>query len=82
MNDASALRVASRFLALLLVSCLAACKPEPPPLEQPPEPKATAASATELRDAIKRPIDKAKAVEAATQEAADKQRAEIDAATN
>lgn len=61
----------------LLMSGLAACKPEPPPLEQPPEPKAT-----ELRDAIKRPIDKAKAIEAATQEAADKQRAEIDAATN
>ena len=49
MNDASVLRVASRLPALLLVSCLAACKPEPPPLEQPPEPKATAASATELR---------------------------------
>lgn len=61
----------------LLVACLAACKPEPPPLEQPPEPKAT-----ELRDAIKRPIDQAKAVEDATREAAEKQRAAIDAATN
>ena len=73
--NASMLRVAS---LALLVSCLAACKPEPPPLEQPPEPKATA---TELRDAIQQPIDKAKAVEAATKEAADKQRAAIDAAT-
>jgi hypothetical protein len=72
--NASMLRVAG---LVLLISGVAACKPEPPPLEQPPEPKAT-----ELRDAIKRPIDKAKAVEAATQEAADKQRAEIDAATN
>ena len=72
----SMLRVAG---LVLLIACLGACKPEPPPLEQPPEPKATA---TELRDAIQRPIDKAKAVEAATQEAAEKQRAEIDAATN
>ncbi|WP_425501457.1 hypothetical protein [Pseudoxanthomonas yeongjuensis] len=77
--NASMSRVASPFLVLLLVSCLTACKPEPPPLEQPPEPKA---SATELRDAIKRPIDQAKAVEAATQEAAEKQRAEIEAVTN
>ena len=82
MNDAPVLRATRPFLVLLLVSCLAACKPEPPPLEQPPEPKATAASATELRDAIQQPIDKAKAVEAATQEAAEKQRATIDAATN
>jgi hypothetical protein len=68
----------SRVASLaLLVACLAACKPEPPPLEQPPEPKAT-----ELRDAIKRPIDQAKAVEDATREAAEKQRAAIDAATN
>lgn len=77
--NASMLRVAGPFLVLLLVSCLAACKPEPPPLEQPPEPKATA---TQLRAAIQRPIDQAKAVEAATQEAAEKQRAAIDAATN
>ena len=74
--NASMLRVAG---LVLLVTGLSACKPEPPPLEQPPEPKATA---IELRDAIKRPIDKAKAVETATQEAADKQRAAIDAATN
>lgn len=75
--NASMLRVAG---LVLLMQGVAACKPEPPPLEQPPEPKAT--SATELRDAIKRPIDRAKAVEAATQEAAEKQRADIDAATN
>jgi hypothetical protein len=35
-----------------------------------------------LRDAIQQPIDQAKAVEAATREAAEKQRAAIDAATN
>lgn len=73
--NASMSRVAG---LVLLMSAVAACKPEPPPLEQPPEPKA----ATELRDAIKRPIDQAKAVEAATQEAAEKQRAAIDAATH
>ena len=77
--NASMSRVAG---LVLVITGLTACKPEPPPLDQPPEPKATAASATELRDAIKRPIDQAQAVEAATQEAAEKQRAEIDAATN
>ncbi len=61
---------------------LAACKPEPPPTDEPPEPKAVAADNTELRDAIQKPIDQAKAVDGAGQEAADKQRAEIDAAAN
>ena len=61
---------------------LAACKPERPPTDEPPEPKAVAADNTELRDAIQKPIDQAKAVEGATQEAADKQRADIDAAAN
>ena len=61
---------------------MAACKPTPPPTDEPPQPQAVAApEATELRDAIQQPIDKAKAVEAATKEAADKQRAAIDAAT-
>ena len=61
---------------------LAACKPTPPPTDEPPQPQAIAApEAAELRDAIQQPIDKAKAVEAATKEAADKQRAAIDAAT-
>jgi hypothetical protein len=61
---------------------LGACKPEPPPTDEPPEPKAVAAENTELRDAIQKPIDQAKSVEGAVQEAADKQRAEIDAAAN
>ena len=60
---------------------LSACKPEPPPTDEPPKPHATA-EATELRDAIQEPIDKAKAVEDTVQEAADKQQAEIDAAAN
>lgn len=69
-------------IALLALSLagLAACKPTPPPTDEPPEPKATA-DATELRDAIKQPIDRAKAVDASVQEAADKQNAAIEAAT-
>ena len=67
---------------VLSLAGLAACKPEPPPTDEPPEPKAIAAENTELRDAIQKPIDQAKAVEGATQEAADKQRADIDAAAN
>ena len=59
---------------------LGACKPEPPPTDEPPKPKAVAAD-TELRDAIQKPIDQAKAVEGAVQEAADKSDAAIDAAT-
>ena len=46
-----------------------------PPTDEPPKPQATA-EATELRDAIQEPIDKAKAVEDTVQEAADKQQAE------
>ena len=69
------------FGAVLLAAICGACtEPVQPPTEQKPEPQAQAHA--ELRDAIQQPIDKAKAVEAATQEAADKQRAAIDAATN
>ena len=61
---------------LLAATCGACTKPVPPPTEQKPEPQAHA----ELRDAIQRPIDRAKAVEGAVQDAADKQKAAIDAA--
>lgn len=62
---------------------LAACKPEPPPTDEPPEPKAVAtARATELRDSIKEPIDRAKSVEDTQLQAADEQKAAVDAATN
>ncbi|NDK39791.1 hypothetical protein DT603_13180 [Pseudoxanthomonas gei] len=70
----------SACLALPLLA-LSACKPEPPPTDKPPEPKAATADATQLRDAIQQPIDRAKAVDAASQQAADDQRAAIDAAT-
>lgn len=75
----------TRFRTALLVLSLiglTACKPEAPPTDEPPEPKAITATsdATELRDAIKQPIDQAKAVEGVVQEAADKNDAAIDAA--
>ncbi|MGH8027129.1 MAG: hypothetical protein ACREO0_10425 [Pseudoxanthomonas sp.] len=66
-------------LALSLTG-LAACKPEPPPTDEPPEPKAVAVENTELRDAIQKPIDQAKAVEGTVQDAADQRNAEIEAA--
>ena len=69
------------FLVVLLVLCAAGCsRPEPPPTDQPPEPKAQVPQ-TELTKAIKRPIDKAQAVEQTVLDAAEKQRAEIDAQT-
>lgn len=61
---------------------LGACKPEPPPTDEPPEPKAVAAANTELRDAIQKPIDQAKAVEGVVQDAADEQKAAVEAAAN
>lgn len=74
-----------RTCALLLL-CLSACacsRPEPPPTDQPVEPQADTATEqhTELRDAIQRPIDKAKAVEDTVLDAAERQQAEIDAQT-
>ncbi|MCJ0826166.1 hypothetical protein MQC88_09440 [Luteimonas sp. 50] len=68
--------------ALLL--CAACGKPEPPPTDEPPEPRAQAAptaQATELRDAIQRPIERARAVEPQVLDAASQQRAEIEAQT-
>lgn len=69
-----------RIVPFVIVLALCACRPTPPPTEQRPEPQATA-QATQMRDAIKEPLDKAKAVEDSTQQAADDQRAAIDAAT-
>ncbi|MFT3667021.1 MAG: hypothetical protein QM795_00110 [Pseudoxanthomonas sp.] len=60
-------------LALMAAACRA---PEPPPTDEPPEPQATAStttpSGTELRDAVQAPIQKAEAVEAQVQAAADR----------
>lgn len=70
----------------LLGTCwlLTACsRPEPPDKERPPEPQAAArapARHTGLRDAIQAPQDKARAVEAAVDDAAKAQRSAIEAA--
>jgi outer membrane biosynthesis protein TonB len=63
------------FASLLLAS---ACHPTPPPTDQPPKPQAE--QHTEMRDAIKKPLDQAKAVEDQVQKAAEEQRKQIDAA--
>jgi hypothetical protein len=76
MSRAVASRTTGASILLLALSCTACTQPVPPPTEQKPEPQAN----TELRDAIKQPIDKAKAVEEAVKAAADQQRASIDAA--
>ena len=54
---------------------LAGCsRPKPPEKDRPVEPQAT-----QLRDAIQAPMEKARQVEGDVQEAADQQRAEIEA---
>ncbi|GAB3731501.1 hypothetical protein GCM10028794_07770 [Silanimonas algicola] len=79
---------ANRFPVVLLLATLAlvACSPEPTPAEptpipeKEPTPQAMAGNATELRDAIQAPQDKARAVEDTLMQAADAQREAIDAA--
>lgn len=81
MRDRS-LRVIA--IAGLVLACVACSRPEPPEKERPVEPQAEAvidADATELRDAIREPIEKAEAMEGAVLEAAEKQQDAIDAAT-
>lgn len=66
----------SLLCALMALALLAGCsKPQPPDKDRPPEPQAT-----QLRDAIQAPLDKARAVDANARKAADEQRAAIDAA--
>lgn len=65
----------SLAVPLILLST-AACSPPPePPTDARPEPQAT-----QLDEAIRAPIRRAEAVEGAILEAAEKQRADIDAA--
>lgn len=67
------------FACAVLFAMLAACsKPEPPDKERPVEPQAR--QATELRDAVRGPIDKAARVEDALDAAAQAQRTAIEAA--
>ena len=64
----------SSLLALPLLATLAACgKPQPPDTEHPPEPQAT-----QLRDAIQQPLDRAKAAAAAAEQAAKAEQAAAD----
>ncbi|GAB2508825.1 hypothetical protein GCM10027084_25130 [Pseudoxanthomonas sangjuensis] len=73
------LRFALPVVAFAIPLAVAACRPAPPPTDQPPVPKAE--QHTEMRDAIREPIDKAKAVEDTVKQAAEAQRKQIDAAT-
>ena len=65
------------FLAFAAAACSA---PTPPPTDQPPDPQAAAQQArdTQLRDAIRQPIDKANSVEDTTLKAAAEQRSQIE----
>jgi hypothetical protein len=67
------------FVLLALPLAFAACKPAKPDKEQPPEPKAE--QATELRDMIQKPINRAKAVEPQVLDAKAQQDAAIEAQT-
>ena len=63
------------MVGMVLALSLGGCsKPKPPEKQRPPEPQA---QATQLRDAIKAPIDRARDVQADMQKSADDQRAAI-----
>lgn len=76
--------------SLVTLLCGACGAPDKPPTEDQPKPQsaaagtpstdASSAQATQLRDAIREPIDKAKAVDQQVQQDADNERAAIDAA--
>jgi hypothetical protein len=73
-------RCALAVAVIPLLLATACSKPKPPDKDQPPEPQA-AEQHTQLRDAIQAPIDRAKAVSPAVQDAAQQQRDQIDAQT-
>lgn len=64
------------LLSLAAAACLAACKEDPKP-DKDHKPDSPVGN-TELRDAIHRPIDRAKAVEKVIQDAKDKQDKQLD----
>jgi hypothetical protein len=61
-------------IATLVLACAACSPPEQPIPAEPPEPQAT-----QLRDAMQAPPDKARAVEDTVREAEAQRRAELDA---
>lgn len=66
--------------ACLVTLSMAGCgKPPPREPDKPPAPRS--ATHTQLRDAIEQPIDRARQVEGQVQDAAETQRAAIDAAS-
>ncbi|HZW17808.1 MAG TPA: hypothetical protein VFF71_03245 [Luteimonas sp.] len=67
--------IAASCAVLLVLACAACSRPEPVPASDPPEPQAT-----QLRDAVQAPIDRAKAVQDTVEDAAVKQKAAIEAA--
>ncbi len=81
------LKPSSTSLTVALVCCagLVACaKPEVPAHDKRPEPQTSAptvAQPTQLREAMRKPIDKAEAAQASVDAAAEEQRKAIDAAT-
>jgi hypothetical protein len=63
------------LFAMAMLALLAGCsRPKPPEKERPVEPQAT-----QLRDAINAPLDKAKNLQKELQEANERERATIDA---
>jgi hypothetical protein len=93
MKPTAALPFAALACALLAAPFVSGCsKPEPPEKDRPVEPQAQAQAQAEaakaqrpygnphaLRDYMQAPIEKAKTAETVTLEAAEKQRAAIDA---
>ena len=68
------MRTSLPVLFAALLGCTA-CSPPPQPVDGPPEPQAT-----ELRDAIQAPLDRARSVEDLVQDADAARRQELDAA--
>lgn len=83
------MRHAFIFRAITAMALLAGCagligcsKPKVPDHDDAPEPQAAAAAPpTQLREAMQRPIDKAKSAQGEVDAAAERQRAAIDTAT-
>ena len=68
--------VRTLLMGMVMTALLAGCsKPKPPEKERPVEPQAT-----QLRDAINEPLDKAKNVDKQVEDAAEAQRKAIEAA--